>query len=82
MHFTALLNDNHVAPLRTTASTNHSAPWWECRTASPQNLAIQRRTAKHFLQNIIIYIFIQATVRNLFLKNKDNSRFLSLTPLS
>ena len=26
MLFTALLNDNHFAPLRTTASTNHSAP--------------------------------------------------------
>jgi len=34
------------------------------------------------IQNITIYIFIQATVRDLFLKNKDNSRFLSLTPMS
>jgi len=34
---TALHDANRVAPLRTTASTNHRAPWWECRTAVPRS---------------------------------------------
>jgi len=28
---TALQDDNRVAPLDTTTSTNHRASWWECR---------------------------------------------------
>jgi len=33
----ALQDVNRVAPLHTTASTNHRAPWWECRTACPKS---------------------------------------------
>jgi len=33
----ALLDVTRVAPLRTTASTNHRASWWECRTANPRS---------------------------------------------
>ena len=32
MFFTALDDVNRVVPLRTTASTNHRAPWWQGRT--------------------------------------------------
>jgi len=38
LHRSHRFSERRVTPLRTTASTNHRAPWWEWRTAIPKRL--------------------------------------------